>query len=72
MGKDHYKPLLDWMRDALLGGEYVSPEDLDLYHVTDDPEDAAEFIRNRVEDLLREGRDPTELVVKQDKLAGEE
>src|SRR5689334_23394054 len=37
VGRAHWQPLLDWTRRALLGGRLVSPEDVALLSVTDDP-----------------------------------
>jgi uncharacterized protein (TIGR00730 family) len=37
----YWDELLDWFRDDLLADGMISPEDVDLLHVTDDPEDAA-------------------------------
>ena len=41
-GRAYWRGLLDWMRDQSLGRGMISPEDLDLFCVTDDPEEAAE------------------------------
>lgn len=40
VGRHHWGPLFDWIRDRLLGEGYVSPEDLDLVALCDDPADA--------------------------------
>lgn len=54
MGKSYWTGILDWMKDVVLANECISPEDLDLIHVTDDPEEVANGIerhyqRHRVE-----------------------
>jgi uncharacterized protein (TIGR00730 family) len=36
----YWDELLDWFRDDLLAEGMISPEDVELLHVTDDPEDA--------------------------------
>jgi uncharacterized protein (TIGR00730 family) len=41
-GCAYWRGLLDWMREQALGQRMISPEDLDLVHVTDDPEEAAD------------------------------
>ena len=41
-GCAYWRGLLDWMRDQALGHGMISPEDLDLVLVTDDPEEAAD------------------------------
>jgi len=45
MGSRFWTPLVDWMRDTMLGvlGN-ISPEDLDLFTITDDVDDAVEMI----------------------------
>jgi uncharacterized protein (TIGR00730 family) len=40
MGTDYWAGLIDWIRDRLLAEAKVSPQDLDLMYVTDDPLDA--------------------------------
>jgi uncharacterized protein (TIGR00730 family) len=37
---DYWQELLTWVRNELLAEGMISPHDLDLLHVTDDPEDA--------------------------------
>jgi uncharacterized protein (TIGR00730 family) len=41
-GCAYWRGLLDWMRDQALGHGMISPEDLDLMRITDDPEEAAD------------------------------
>ena len=40
----YWSPMLDWIRSGALAEEMVSPEDLELLHVTDDAEDAVATI----------------------------
>ena len=44
IGTAHWAGLLDWMRETLLAAGSVSQADLDLLHVTDDLDEAVEFI----------------------------
>jgi hypothetical protein len=37
---DYWAEMLAWIRDELLADGMISPEDIELLHVTDDPEDA--------------------------------
>jgi uncharacterized protein (TIGR00730 family) len=39
VGKDYWSGLVDWMRAQLLGRGMISPEDMDLFAVCDDPKD---------------------------------
>jgi hypothetical protein len=41
---DYWDEMLDWVRDEMLAGGLVSPHDLDLLMVTDDPPEAVERI----------------------------
>jgi uncharacterized protein (TIGR00730 family) len=40
----YWADMLDWMHDDLLGNAMISPDDVALLHVTDDPDDAVEVI----------------------------
>jgi uncharacterized protein (TIGR00730 family) len=39
-GRSYWQPILDWIRGAALTGGMISPEDLTLLSVTDDPAEA--------------------------------
>jgi predicted Rossmann-fold nucleotide-binding protein len=54
MGTDFWEGMMDWVRNTLLVHETISPEDLTLMQITDDPEEVAHGIerhyqRHRVE-----------------------
>lgn len=54
MGKSYWEGLMEWIKNTQLPNQCISPEDLDLIHLTDDPEEVANGIerhyqRNRVE-----------------------
>jgi uncharacterized protein (TIGR00730 family) len=44
IGKAYWEGLMDWIRDTILIHECISPEDLDLIQITDDPEEIANGI----------------------------
>lgn len=44
VGSHYWSSLSDWMRKHLEQGGMISPGDLDLFHVTDDPEEAVKFV----------------------------
>ncbi len=44
MGKKFWGGLLDWVKNTMVREGMISPADLDLFHVTDDPEDALAHI----------------------------
>jgi uncharacterized protein (TIGR00730 family) len=44
VGSAYWDGMLNWLRDESLRGGMISPVDLDLLHVTDDPEEAVELV----------------------------
>ena len=46
MGKEFWTPLIDWVKEFQLKNELISPEDLDLFTITDDPVEAAKIMVN--------------------------
>ncbi len=48
MGSDYWKGLVDWLRGTMLGQNKISPDDLDLFQVIDDPEEAVKYIKKYV------------------------
>jgi hypothetical protein len=56
VGKDFWEGQLAWLKDTVLGQyQHISPEDLDLLHLTDDPADA---VRHICTHLCVRDRDP--------------
>jgi uncharacterized protein (TIGR00730 family) len=43
-GADHWDEMLDWVREELVAARMISPDDVDLLHVTDDPNMAVEVV----------------------------
>ena len=43
-GKEYWRGLIRWMKDRLETGKFISPEDLDLFTCTDDPQEAVNII----------------------------
>jgi uncharacterized protein (TIGR00730 family) len=46
VGRHHWEPLWDWVGDRLVGGGYVSPGDLELVSLCDDPGEAVAALRS--------------------------
>lgn len=44
MGSSYWAGLIDWIKETVLGHGCISPEDLNLMHITDDPEEVANGI----------------------------
>jgi uncharacterized protein (TIGR00730 family) len=43
-GTAYWTPMLDWIRGTMLGEGKISAEDVDLFHLTDDPAEAVALI----------------------------
>ncbi len=46
IGKEYWKGMLDWIKDKVVPEGCVSPEDLDIFKVTDEPKEAVKFIKD--------------------------
>ncbi len=44
MGKEYWSGLCDWLKKELYSRDYIEKEDLKLFHVVDDPNDAIKII----------------------------
>jgi uncharacterized protein (TIGR00730 family) len=44
MGSEYWKGLVDWIKTVLMKEKMISLDDLDIFHVTDDPVEAATII----------------------------
>lgn len=45
VGKDFWSPLYSWMKEYLLGTQKISPKDLELFRITETPEETLEYIK---------------------------
>ena len=52
VGKEYWSGLIDWMRKTVLADGNISPEDLDLLHIVDEPEEVCAIINKRYKDRL--------------------
>lgn len=48
IGSDYWNGLIEWFRDQLARHEMISPDDLDLIRIMDDPADVIRLIRQMV------------------------
>jgi len=46
MGTDYWTPLAEWMKDTLLSRKLIAPDDIAIWHSTDDIDEALQLIRN--------------------------
>jgi uncharacterized protein (TIGR00730 family) len=56
MGRDYWSGLVQWLTGTVAREHMISPEDLHLFHVTDDPADAVDFVLERVRLQILEER----------------
>lgn len=48
MGSEFWKGLIDWLRETMLRDHKISPEDLDLFQIIDDPDEVVRHIQKYV------------------------
>ncbi|MFB3924688.1 MAG: TIGR00730 family Rossman fold protein [Syntrophales bacterium] len=48
MGSDYWKGLLDWIKETLLREKKILPEDMGLFQIIDDPDEAVRYIQKFV------------------------
>ena len=46
VGKEYWQPLFDWFRGTMLRDRMINEDDLDLFHVADNADDAFKFIKS--------------------------
>lgn len=46
VGREYWKGLKDWMDKALLAGGKISPEDINLFRIIDEPDEIVNFAKN--------------------------
>jgi hypothetical protein len=44
MGTNYWEGMMQWLRSGMLGAGYISPEDLDIVKLTDDPQEVVEVV----------------------------
>jgi len=49
VGSEFWTGLVDWIRDKLLGSGNISPEDMSLFTVLDDPEEVVKFLQTTMQ-----------------------
>jgi uncharacterized protein (TIGR00730 family) len=48
MGSEYWGGLVGWIKDKMLAGDFISPDDLDIFTVMDNPEDVVRAIKKTV------------------------
>jgi uncharacterized protein (TIGR00730 family) len=52
---DYWAELLDWLRKEMLDDRLISPEDIELLFLSDDPKEVVELVVSRYDERLAEG-----------------
>jgi uncharacterized protein (TIGR00730 family) len=58
MGTEYWHPLRQWLENTMLEEGCISGDDLQLFHLTDDPDQAVKFVCEECERLGRPTRTP--------------
>jgi uncharacterized protein (TIGR00730 family) len=53
--RDYWEEMVDWIREEMLADGLVSPDDLDLLYLTDEPQEAVDRIVTKMPSRLQEG-----------------
>ena len=53
MGRSYWSGLIDWIRTTMIAEGTISPDDPDLFHLTDDPEEAVYIIGRCHDELIQ-------------------
>jgi len=48
VGSDYWKGLLDWMKETVIKGGKISPSDLEILQLIDEPEEIIKIIKKTV------------------------
>jgi predicted Rossmann-fold nucleotide-binding protein len=48
MGRGYWEGLVDWLKETMLKSEYISPGDLDIFTLVDEPEEVVRLIKKTV------------------------
>src|SRR5512139_2636052 len=50
VGKAYWEGLIEWMRKTVLGMGNIDPQDLELFHIVEEPDEVCEIIAKRYKD----------------------
>ena len=45
IGKKYWQELLKWFQSSLVSNDYISPEDMDIFHIVEEPEEAMKVLK---------------------------
>jgi predicted Rossmann-fold nucleotide-binding protein len=47
VGREYWQGMIEWMKKTVLEVGNIGPEDIDLFHIVDEPEDVCAIISKR-------------------------
>ncbi len=53
VGREYWQGLMDWLKTTVLTHDNISPEDIDLMHIVDEPEEVCAIINKQYKDRLK-------------------
>ena len=60
VGSDYWKGLLGWLQDSVAHAGTISPQDIDLLKLVDDPQEAVEYVCAKDAELLQQAKQAQE------------
>lgn len=54
LGSEYWQPLIDWIKTSVLESKMINAEDLDYFHITDDPKEVARIVQKAFKSYLKE------------------
>jgi hypothetical protein len=48
VGSDYWKGLIDWIKNTMLANNTISPDDLELIRIIDDPDEVVDYVNEKV------------------------
>lgn len=60
-GKEYWKGMIDWIKNSLLATGKINPEDVNIFHLTDDPKEVVRIVKQHYDKRYHEDIDPLNL-----------
>jgi uncharacterized protein (TIGR00730 family) len=54
VGREYWEGMIDWLKRSVLAAGNIDTDDLDLFHIVDDPREVCDIIRKRYRDRTAE------------------
>ena len=50
VGREYWEGLIDWIKEQLLAEELISPEDMDIFQIMEDPKEIVQTVKAQMAD----------------------